>query len=85
MQRSPLEYYKQIVLTPPNKTFLSHIVAEEGIQEYFQSLEIRFNDRLLFEGHDGMEIGTISKSLTLSNRFIENYVEKGLCLVSTEW
>jgi hypothetical protein len=85
MRPSPFEYYKQIVLTPANKNSLSNLVAEEAVHEYFQSLEIKCDDQLLFEGHDGMEIGTISKTLKFSKRFFEKYVDKGMCVVSTEW
>jgi hypothetical protein len=85
MKTSAFAYYKQLVLTPTNKKELIKIIAIENVEEYFQSIEIKYNDQLLFEGYDGMVYGTISKDLKLTDWFIENCIDKELCIVSSEW
>lgn len=85
MEPSEFDYYTQIKLTAQNKKLLNKILVNEGAQEYFQNIEVKFNDKLLFEGHDGMEIGIISRSLKLPDKFIENYINTEMCIVSNEW
>jgi hypothetical protein len=82
---SSFDYYKQIILTGSNKRLLGKVIADENIEEFFQSIQIRFNDKLLFEGYDGMEYGIISKTLPLTDFFKKNLIDKKLCVVSEEW
>jgi hypothetical protein len=86
MQPSSFEYYKQILLSQLNKRLLIEIISNENIEVYFQSIEIRFNEQLLFEAYDGMEFGTMSKKLRLTDQFTESYIySKKMCIVSSEW
>ena len=85
MAPSSYEYYKQLNLSNANKKLLIELVKKENIQEDFQSIEIKFNDLLLFKGYDGMEYGTISKNLILSDKFVEDYINHDMCIVSNEW
>ncbi|WP_157593284.1 hypothetical protein [Rufibacter tibetensis] len=57
----------------------------EQVEEEFQSLEIRQKGNLLFEGFDGMEIGTASKEMNLPLSFVSKYVDSGICAISKEW
>jgi len=78
-------YYKSVILAGPDrKSFLKQIEVP-FILNHFQSVEIKFNDRLLFEGYDGMEYGSISKSILLPQKFINEYINGEYCIVSTEW
>ncbi len=85
MKPSQFEYYLQIVLTPANKELLTKVIANDNVEEYFQSIEIRHNNQLLFEGYDGMEYGTVSKNLKLPVEFIEKYIGEEMYIVSKEW
>lgn len=83
--QSPFAYYNQIILTPSNKKSLIKIIINQNIEEWFHSIEMRFNYVLLFEGYDGMEYGTISKNLQLTDLFINNFIKKEMCTVSKDW
>ena len=73
------EYYKSLKLQGVTKEILMNHGSKYAIEEYFQSIEIRFNDKLLFEAYDGVEIGVISKNLELPQWFINKYVKEGMC------
>jgi hypothetical protein len=78
-------HYEQVILTDQNKTILKRLIIDEAIEEDFHSLEIKSNEKLLFKGYDGMEYGTISKTLPLTNSFIKNFIETEMCFVSDDW
>ena len=85
MQPSSLPHYSQIVLTLNNKKLLTELIANENVEEYFQSIEIRYNNKLLFEGYDSMKYGTISKELELSTQFKKMYIKEDMCIISEDW
>lgn len=85
MQPSVYDYFIQVQLSQFNKSKLTSIIAQENIEIYFQSIEIRNNSKLLFEAVDGMEIGTISQYVQMPDWFIEKYIATGICLVSEDW
>jgi hypothetical protein len=82
---SPYDYYKQIVLTPINKTNLVDIIKKEEVEGYFQSIEIWYGKKLFFQGWDGMEYGHISRDINLPDAFVTNYISTEMCYVSKEW
>jgi hypothetical protein len=84
-KNSPFDWFRQVQLSPSNKKLLCDLIKIENIQADFQSIEIRLKDQLLFEGYDGMEYGTISKSLILPKHFIEFYINKQMCIISSQW
>jgi hypothetical protein len=84
-QQSQFPYYKEILLSKTNKGLFINIIEKEGIESYFQSVEIRFNNQLLFEAYDGLEYGEISKTIILPHKFTEDYIEGGLCIISQDW
>jgi len=85
LQPSEYNYYRQITLTPENKTELINIISSENIEEYFHNLEIKEDNLLVVQAHDGMEIGIISKSFKVPDWFVDKYVKTEMCLVSSEW
>jgi len=85
MTPSKFVYYSQIKLTELNKKFLREEMISNNIQEEFQSIEIRFNNKLLFEGFDGMEFGLISNTIVLPNWFIDKHIKTDKCAISQEW
>jgi len=85
MQKTEFEYYKLIKLTDSNKKKIIEKIATQNIVQDFQSIEIRDNTYLLFEGYDSMEYGTISKRVQLPNWFVDKYIKGEIYNVSTEW
>lgn len=85
MKDSNFAYYKQVELTTLNKRKLIEFVENENIGTDFQSIKIRLDGKLLFEGYDGMEFGMISQTLKLTKEFTENFIATDLCTVSTVW
>jgi len=85
LNKSNVEYFKVLVLDDFNKQLIINCVLLENIQDDIQSIEIRFKDQLLFEGFDGVECGTVSKKLKLSDDFISKYINDDICNISTFW
>jgi hypothetical protein len=85
MTPSSFPYYQQLILSPINKGLLINLIVNECIEDNFQSLEIRLDGELLFEGYDGMEYGLISKKVNLTNKFRDNYINRDMCAVSNDW
>ena len=85
MSTTRYEYYKCIKLNSPNKEIFINRVMGYPIEEYFQSVEIRLNDKILFEGYDGVEFGIISNSIKLPEWFMDTYIKTGMCNSSNEW
>lgn len=82
---SQFSYYQQVILSQVNKKILVEIIKYEEVEGYFQSMEIRHDGKLYFEGYDGMEYGTISKDINLPDNFIKYYINGEMCIVSNEW
>ena len=85
MHQTQFNYYKCIKLAGSDREKFMKQIETPFILNYFQNIEIKFNDMLLFEGHDGMEYGTISKSVILPQHFIDEYINGDYCKVSDEW
>ena len=85
LMSSEFSYFRQVVLSHTNKEIISLIIKDEEVEGYFQSIEIRHDGKLYFEGYDGMEYGTISKDINLPESFIKDYINCGKCIVSNEW
>ena len=75
-------YYKSLELNQENKNLFIESILHENIQEDIQSIEVRNNDTLLFEGFDCVEYGTISRTLLLSDYFKRNYINDNFCNIS---
>lgn len=64
--------------------FITQII-DYKISDYFHNIEIRYNDKLLFEGYDGIEYGCLSKDIIIPNWFNERYILNEDCIISNEW
>jgi hypothetical protein len=85
MNATKYDYYKCIKLTGATKDVFIKRINNFQVEEYFQSIEIRLNEKLLFEGYDGIKFGIISNSIRLPEWFINKYVKTGMCNTSNEW
>ena len=79
------EYYQYIHLNKNNKDNFIERLKEEPVVEYFQSIEIKKDSILLFEGYDGIESGRISKIITIPAWFKEKYKEDWDYTISIDW
>jgi len=52
---------------------------------YIQSMEIKIDDRKIFEGYDTMEYGMFSKKFNLPKEFKEKYTKMDMCMISEDW
>jgi hypothetical protein len=77
--------YTVVQLTNQNRDLLIEATKEKHIQDFIHSLEIRFEDKLIFEGWDGMDYGEISKTIPLTQEFMKNYIEGQMCIISSSW
>jgi hypothetical protein len=85
MQESEYDYFRLIYLNEYNKEKFIERIKEASVNAYIQHIEIRFNNKLLFEGYDGVEYGIFSKEYSLPQTFIEQYFNKGFYNVSVNW
>ncbi|WP_418264584.1 hypothetical protein [Flavobacterium faecale] len=85
LQDSEYEYYLKIKLDNLNRKLLINCILSENIQEDLQSIEIKKDDELLFEGFDGVEYGTISNKLKLTEDYIKKYINDDFCNISNDW
>lgn len=82
---SEFEYYLLLKLDTINRLLIIDCVLSENVQEDIQMIEIKYNNKLLFQGFDGVEYGTISNKLKLTDDFIHKYINNDLCNISMEW
>lgn len=57
----------------------------KGIAECIESIQVWSNSQKLFEGWDGVEVGTISNKVVLPTKFIESFINPGDCYVAKDW
>lgn len=74
-----------VILNKTNREKLIKATLENHIEEFIHHIEIKYANELIFEGDDGMEYGEISKRIQLPSKFIYNYVNKDMCLISKDW
>lgn len=79
------DVYEVVPLTETNRTILLNASKDHDIQHFFQSLEVKYKQKLIFEGYDGMEYGLVSKNFLLPNDFKSKYVEGDMCDISKHW
>lgn len=83
-ENTDYDYYKLLSLDETNKKTVLRQELETSFSIYIQSIEIKENGVLLFEGFDGVEYGTISKHILIPNWFKEKYIPD-TCVVSSDW
>lgn len=79
------DFDKFIHLNKHNKKLFIERLTKTTIAEYFQIIEIKMNNVLLFKGYDGIESGKISKKITIPAWFKEKYKEDWDYSISLEW
>ena len=82
---SDFSYYKLIHLNSQNRSRFIEELKNNCIVEYIQSIEIKKDLELLFEGYDGIESGQFSKKVSIPTWFKEKYKENWNYSISTEW
>lgn len=85
MKASEYAYYNCIHLNKKNRSNFIERVKGENTVEYFQSIEIKKDSILLFEGYDGIESGKISKRIKIPEWFKEKYKENWDYTISKDW
>lgn len=85
MLDSELDYYKSIKFNKTNKLEFINQELNFSISAYFQNIQIKSDNKLLFQGFDGVEFGTLSKTIFTPQWFKEKYILTELCIVSGEW
>jgi len=84
MEKTEFEYYTSLKLSRENKDLLIQEIINNDIEDYIQSIEIKNNGQLLFEGFDGVEFGTISSHMNLPEEF-SKYLTEEICTISNDW
>ena len=85
MDKTVFEYFSGIKLNSFNKEILIERIKNHCITYYFQKIQIRLNDKLLFEGYDGVEYGVLSKDLNIPQWFFEKHIITETCCLSLDW
>lgn len=85
MSDTEYPYYKLIKVNNLNKkSFINHLYVHDVIQ-YFQNIELKNNNEMLFQGFDGVEIGIISKQIRIPEWFRDKYINTGDCIIANDW
>ncbi len=85
MDNTGYAYYKLIKLDSLKKRFfINHLETHSAVQ-YFQNIEIKNGDTLLFQGFDGIEFGILSKNVKMPEWFKEKCIDTGDCTISNDW
>lgn len=85
MHKTQYDYYKCINLNEINRKRFIERLRNETVVEYFHSIEIKKNSKLLFEGYDGIESGIFSKHIHIPDWFKEKYKEDWDYSISKDW
>jgi len=74
-----------VILDEGNRKRLLEWDEDNNILDFVERLEIVRGEKLLFEGYDGMEFGTLSKTVIIDQAFHSNYLDKDICIISKDW
>lgn len=85
MKPTKYDYFTVIKLDAEHKKILIKRILDGEVHEYFQRVEIRDGDKLLFEGYDGVEFGIISKDVALPADFARKHINQDSCNISADW
>lgn len=85
MRQTEYDYYTCIHLNEANKRVFIERLRNSTVVEYFHSIEIKKDLILLFEGYDGIESGTFSKTVNIPSWFKEKYKENWIYSISKDW
>ncbi len=85
MSETEYPYYKLIKVNKLNKNNIIKLINVRDIIQYFQHIELRNNNEILFQGFDGVEFGIISKLIRIPEWFSVNFINTGECSLSNDW
>ncbi|RYZ86114.1 MAG: hypothetical protein EOP04_14505 [Proteobacteria bacterium] len=68
-------WYRELLLSDLGKSKFSQLVEQPDVLDYFQSLEISVERKIIFKAYDGMEFGQFHKSVNLPVDFTAKYGE----------
>ena len=84
-EKSKYNWAQQIVLNSENKEKFKNLLLRSEIEYQFHNVTIEKEEEKIFEGFDGMEIGVVSKKLSLPNWYVEKYSETKYCNIAKDW
>jgi hypothetical protein len=84
LESSEYDYYKQVHLTNENKLIFIEQELKNALGIYIQNIQIKQNEKLLFEGFDKVEYGILSSGLNIPKWFKDKYIPS-ICIISDEW
>ena len=70
---SKYNWARQVVLNSENKEKVKNLLLRSEFEDQFHNVTIEKEEEKIFEGYDGMEIGEVSKKLSLPNWYVEKY------------
>jgi len=74
MSETEWDYYKLIKINNLNKESFCNSLNDSTITQYFQNIELKNSNKMLFQGFDGVEIGIISKYIKIPIWFRDKYI-----------
>ena len=83
MDDCTIPYYVKIRLTFENTSKFMDLESHYHISQWIQSIEIRKDEKLLFEGYDSIEYGLFSKNMIIPDWFKNKHVED--YGISSDW
>ncbi len=69
-----IPYYERVKLTPNSKAQIINLESQFQISQWIQSMEIRKDSELLFEGYDSVNYGLFSKNITIPYWFKNKHI-----------
>ena len=85
LEGSKYPWAKQIVLNRQNKASLKSLIESSSVVEEFNNITIEVDNKTIFEGYDGMELGQFSKGLSFPDWFHKKYIGTECCIISSNW
>lgn len=85
MSESEFDYFKLIKINNQNRNIIINHFLHNDIIQYFQSIQLKQDSKLLFEAYDGVEYGIVSKDVIIPDWFNTVYISDGTCIVSKNW
>ena len=82
---SKYNWARQVVLNSENKEKVKNLLLRSEFEDQFHNVTIEKEEEKIFEGYDGMEIGEVSKKLSLPNWYVEKYIESKYCNIAKDW
>jgi hypothetical protein len=84
---SEFPYYKLVRLSQSNKDEFINELLNSSVGDEFHSYEIKQNNKLLFQGYDGVDFGVLSMTVVVPEWFKKKHMvmDDEMCMISNEW